>query len=90
MQPHRPVHLDLVVEAVGLPGVGEEGDGHRLPEVVQLEPAGARRVEDGGVVDDFERDARMLGSQRQVGVGGGSGVKGSNPGVRVQDSGFRI
>ena len=90
MQPHRPVHLDLVVEAVRLPGVGEEGDGHRLPKVVQLQPAGARCVEDGGVVDDCQRDARMLGSQRKVGVGGGSVVKGSKPGVRGQGSGFRV
>ena len=89
MQPHGPVHLDLVVEAVRLPGVGEEGYGHRLPKVVQLEPAGARCVEDGGVVDDGQRDARVLGAQRKVGVGGGSVVKGSNPGVRVQSSGFR-
>ena len=47
------VRRDLLVEAVWAPGVCPEGDGDRLPEVVQLEAAAAHGVHDGGVVDNL-------------------------------------
>jgi hypothetical protein len=50
------VRLDLVVEAVRLPGLCEEDDADGPPEVVELKAAAPCRVHDGGVVYDLHGD----------------------------------
>src|SRR4051794_37803215 len=74
------VGLDLVVEAVGPPLVREERDRYTdtasrvrlsysppipLPEIVELQPTGARCTHDGGVVHGLERDFPRRTSQEQ-------------------------
>lgn len=69
MQADGAVLLDAIVEAGGLPGVGEEGHRDRLAEIVELEARGADGREDGGVVDGVGGDVEGAGAEEQVGMG---------------------
>ena len=64
------VLLDAVVEAVRLPGVREEDERDRLPEVVELQAARADGVHDACVVDDARGDVQGASAEEDVGVGG--------------------
>mmetsp|Transcript_1396 Transcript_1396/g.5298 ORF Transcript_1396/g.5298 Transcript_1396/m.5298 type:complete len:259 (-) Transcript_1396:50-826(-) len=62
------VLLDPVVERVRPPRPGEEADGHRLTEPVQLQAAPGDGVHDGRVVDVLHLAPQTLGPEYQVGV----------------------
>jgi len=63
-----PVLLDLVIEAVRPPVIREEDNGHGLAIVVELEPAAAHGVQNGGIVDHLDGNLPRLGPQNQVSV----------------------
>lgn len=72
MQPHIPILLDPIIKARRPPVLRKEHHRHRLPKVVQLQPARANGVHDGCVVDCAEGDGQLARAQQQVGVRGGS------------------
>ena len=68
MHPEVRVLAHAVVEAVRAPGLGEEHERDRLPEVVQLQAARADRVHDRRVVHDARRDAQRPRAEHDVRV----------------------
>ena len=70
VQARPAVARDARVEAVGAPRGGEEDDGHRLAEAVQLQAARAHRVEHARVVDHPHGDAQLVGAQLEIRVSG--------------------
>ena len=56
MKPEAPIALNFLVEAVGSPGVGEEGNRHRLAVAVELQSANSDRVHHRRIVHDLDLD----------------------------------
>jgi hypothetical protein len=57
-----------VVEAIRMPLLAEEADGHGLAEGVELQPAAAHRAHARRVVHDGDFDAHLLRAENQVRV----------------------